>query len=230
MRLSVVMPVRDEAATLPTTLAALRARLDGSAEVLVVDGGSSDGSAAIAGEHGADRVLHAPGGRGGQLRAGVEAAAGDVLLLLHADCRLPSGAFAAVRDAIAAGYDWGAFRVRHVPSPGAGRLRRLLLRIADRRSWRTRLPYGDQAVFATHAALRSIGGVPDRPLMEDLELSRRLRRAGLRMARLPLAVEADARRFEARPLHATLCWWTFPTLYRLGVPPRVLARWYGNVR
>ena len=228
MRLSVVVPVRDEAARLPAALAALRARLDGSAELLVVDGGSHDGSAGLAAQHGADRVLQASGGRGGQLRVGAAAAAGDVVLFLHVDCRLPEGAVAAVRAALARGCDYGAFRVRHCSAGKAGWWKRALLRVADLRSHRTRLPYGDQALFVRRAALAAVGGVPDQPLMEDLELARRLRAAGLRMARVPLAVEADARRFDARPLRTMLCWWTFPTLYRLGVPPRVLARWYGR--
>ena len=231
MRVSVVVPVLDEAERLPGLLRMLRARAP-DAELIVVDGGSRDDSAARAMRCGADRVLEAGGGRGGQLRCGAENASGELLWFVHADCELPEGAAAALHEAVSAGADWGAFRVRHVGDGQSerrrGALHRWFLRISDRRSRRTRLPYGDQAVFVTRAALERIGGFPDQPLMEDLELALRLRRASLRMRRVDAEVTASARRFERRPWHSFLCWHLFPPLYRLGVPARILARWYGT--
>lgn len=229
MRLSVVVPVLDEAARLPAALSALRDRV-GEAEVVVVDGGSTDASAEIARDHGADLVLAAGGGRGGQLRAGAARAGGDVLLFLHADCVLPENTRARIAETMGDGR-WvaGAFRVRHRVSAGAGPVVRRLVRLADLRSGLTRRPYGDQALFVRREVYARVGGFPDQPLLEDLELARRLTRVG-RLRVLRERVEVSGRRFERRPLRSVLCWWTFPLLYRLGVSPMRLERWYGHAR
>ena len=228
MRLSVVLPVLDEAARLGRCLATLRA-MPGIDEIVVVDGGSRDGSAEIARAVPGVRVVAAPRGRGTQLNAGARAALGDVLLFLHADTTPPRDTAAWVARALAdPGVVAGAFRIRTVADDGPNWLGPLL-RLADLRSRWSRLPYGDQAVFVRRAAFARVGGFPDQPLMEDIELARRLRRVG-RIRTVPAVVEVSGRRFLARPVRTVLALRLLPLLYRLGVPPARLARLYGDPR
>ncbi len=229
MRISVVLPVLDEEAIVGDCLHALHA-LSGEWEIVVVDGGSGDDTVLAATRAGADRVLLAEGGRGPQMQAGAARASGEALLFLHADCRLPEDAATLVEETLAdSRWSGGCFRVRHQPSPDAGFWTRRLVRIADRRSRRAQLPYGDQAVFTRRETYWRCGGVPALPLMEDLVFARRLRALGpIRV--LPAEVRASARRFERRPWRSVLCWRSFPLLFRLGVAPERLARWYGVPR
>jgi rSAM/selenodomain-associated transferase 2 len=226
--LSVIVPTLDEAARLAVRLRELAARrVD---DVVVADGGSRDGTVEIARAHPGVRVVDAPRGRGRQLNAGARAAIGDVLLFLHADTELPEDVRSWVERTLAeTPVVAGAFRVRTVADAGRRNWLGPLLRIADIRSHVTRLPYGDQAIFVRRDAFERVGGFPDEPLMEDVELVRRLRRIG-RVVTVPAYVRASGRRFLRHPITGTLCMWTFPTLHRAGVPPRVLARWYRNVR
>lgn len=226
MRLSVIVPVYNEAARLPAALAALAAQ-PGIDEVIVVDGDSDDGSADLARAAGAT-LVRAPRGRGTQLNAGAAAASGDVLLFLHADVDLPAGAAAIVARALAdPRVVAGAFRTWTV----VHRRRWLapLVHIADVRSRVSRAPYGDQAVFVRAGAFWAAGGFPDVPLMEDIALARALRRIG-RIRIVPHRVRVSGRRFEAGLVRATVAMNTFPLLFRLGVPPHVLARLYGAPR
>jgi rSAM/selenodomain-associated transferase 2 len=223
---SVVIPVLDEAARIGTRLHEL-AEL-GFGDVIVVDGGSRDATCDVVRTRHA-RLVTAPRGRGSQLNAGARAATGAVLLFLHADVALPSDAPAWIARALDdPKVVAGAFRVRTVADVGGNWLGPLL-RIADLRSRVTRYPYGDQSVFVRRAAFDAVGGFPDEPLMEDVALARKLRRIG-RMVTVPAYVRASGRRFLRRPVTSTVAMWTFPTLYRLGVRPRVLARLYGNPR
>lgn len=228
MRVSVVMPVLDEAARIGRRLDELAA--EGVAEILVVDGGSRDDTRALAAAHGAARVLTAPRGRARQMNAGAAAAEGDVLWFVHADTRVPPGARREIESILADGrVVAGAFRIRTVDDDGRGGWARPLLPLADVRSRYSRLPYGDQAVFVRRAAFEAVGGYPDQPLMEDLELALRLRRLGrIRVARAYVTV--SGRRFLARPVFYTALVNVYPALYRLGVSPARLAAWYRNVR
>ena len=122
----------------------------------------------------------------------------------------------------------GAFRTRTVVDDGVWRWAPLL-RLADARSRYTGLPYGDQALFVRRSAFAAVGGYPDQPLMEDLELSSCLRAVG-RIASVPACVRVSGRRFVSRPVFYTACVNAFPLLYRLGVPPSWLSRIYGDVR
>jgi rSAM/selenodomain-associated transferase 2 len=227
-QVTVVIPVLDEAARVARTLAAVRSTLP-AAEVVVVDGGSRDATVAIARAEPGVRVITAPRGRGAQLDAGARAATGDVLLFLHADVLLPPDAGAwigrvlAQPDVVA-----GAFRIRTV-AEGRRHWMAPLLPLADLRARVTRLPYGDQALFVRREAFVAVGGYPDQPLLEDLELARRLWTVG-RIVVAPAVVEVSGRRFLARPLRSTLAMHLFPLLYRAGVSPRVLAELYGNPR
>jgi GT2 family glycosyltransferase len=163
------------------------------------------------------------------MNAGARAASGDVLLFLHADVELPSGALRHVAEALAdPGVVAGAFRTWTVPDAPGHRLAPLL-HLADLRSRYTGLPYGDQAVFVRAGIFEQLGGYPEQPLMEDLEMSRRLRRAG-RIRTVPANVRVSGRRFLSRPIYAFLVMNAFPVLYALGVSPARLARWYGNPR
>jgi rSAM/selenodomain-associated transferase 2 len=226
--LSVVIPTLDEATRIGSRLRELSAR--GVDEVIVADGGSRDGTADIARAHPGVRVVTAPRGRGRQLNAGARAAAGSVLLFLHADIELPEDVRAWIERTFGdAGVVAGAFRVRTVADAGRRNWLGPFLRIADIRSHVTRLPYGDQALFVRRDAFERVGGFPDQPLMEDVDLVRRLRRVGS-VVTVPAYVRASGRRFLQHPIAGTLAMWTFPTLHRVGVPPRVLARLYGNPR
>lgn len=219
MDLSVVIPTLNAAATLPAALDALGAA---PREVVVADGGSVDGTAAIAAARGC-RVVTAPRGRGGQLAAGVAAASAPWLLLLHADTRLGPGWAEAAAAHIAAAPDRaGYFRLRlDDDAPAARRLERAV-------AWRCRvlgLPYGDQGLLIARALLDAVGGIRPLPLMEDVDLVRRLGRA--RLAALPADALTSAARYRrdgylsrsARNLALLALWFA-------GVPPRLLARFY----
>ncbi len=225
---SVVIPVLDEAARIGARLAELSV-MRGIGEVIVVDGGSTDDTVRIASAVRGTRVISAPRGRGPQMNAGAQAASGAVLLFQHADVVLPADAVAWVGRALAdPKVVAGAFQTRHV-ADGRESWIVPLLWIADIRSRATRLPYGDQAIFVRREAFLRAGGFPDQPLMEDLELSRRLRRLG-RMETVPATVRVSGRRFLARPFRTMASMRLFPALYRFGVPPRLLARLYGASR
>jgi rSAM/selenodomain-associated transferase 2 len=222
--LSIVVPTLDEAAGLAEHLAALQPLRAQGCEVVVVDGGSGDGSLDLARPL-ADVVLSAPRGRGTQLNAGARAARGELLLFLHADTRLPPGAVEAVRAALAPGpHEWGRFDVEI-----AGR-HLLLGLVAWLISWRSRLSRiatGDQAIFVRRSCFERVGRFPDIPLMEDVALSTALRQTG-RPACLRLRVVTSGRRWEARGVLRTilLMWW-LRLLYWAGRDPVSLARRYG---
>ncbi len=223
--ISAIVPTLDEERALGPTLARLAEV--GVDELIVVDGGSVDGTEGVARAHGA-RWVRARAGRGSQLDAGAEVAAGEVLWFVHADCRVPRGAAARIREVLARpGVVAGAFRRRHV---GATRpVVRSGLALMDLRSRWTLHPYGDQALFLPARVFREVGGFRGLPLMEDLDLCVRLRRRG-RIAIAPEAVEVSARRYDARPVRATLAMIAFPALFLAGVPPPALARLYGRPR
>ncbi len=225
--ISIVMPVLDEERRIGAALADLEA-LGGLHEVVVVDGGSTDRTIEIARAAGA-RIVTAPRGRGPQLNAGAAAATGDVLLFLHADTTLPNDASRHVVDALARpGVVAGAFRTWTIvdePRPWFAPL----LHLADIRSRITRYPYGDQAMFVRSSVFHAAGGFPDLPLMEDLELSRRLSKHG-RIHTCAACVRVSGRRWVARPIVHTALVNMFPLLYRAGVSSQTLARFYRKVR
>jgi rSAM/selenodomain-associated transferase 2 len=225
-KLSIIIPVLNEAASIAdalTALAPLRAR---GAEVIVVDGGSRDRTIVVARPL-ADRVIAAPRGRGVQMNAGAASATGDVLLFLHADTRLPPDADRIVLAGLnASSRKWGRFDVRI-----AGRSPLLPL-IAAFMNWRSRatgIVTGDHAMFAARAAFAAAGGFPDIPLMEDIELSRRLKRTGRPLC-LPARVTTSGRRWdEDGALRTILLMWRLRSAHFLGAEPATLARRYGYV-
>lgn len=221
--LSIVVPVLDEAATVAQRLQALAPLRARGAEVLVVDGGSRDGTADAA-RPWADAVLQAPRGRAAQMNAGADAARGRVLLFLHADTALPPEADRCVADALAGGARWGRFDVR---IQGRHPLLPLVAALMNRRSRWSGLATGDQALFVERGLFHAIGGFAPLPLMEDLDLSRRLR--GIAPpACLRERVQTSGRRWDTHGFWRTvLLMWRLRAAWALGADPTGLARRYG---
>jgi len=220
-RISVIIPALNEAANVGFAVtSAARGR---SVEVVVVDGGSNDGTPEVARSCGA-RVMSAPRGRARQMNAGATAASGDVLLFLHADTQLPWGFDECVRHALAdAGVVAGAFGFA---IGGDGAALRVLQRLTNYRARRFQMPYGDQAIFLRAETFRAMGGFPEIPIMEDYELVARLRRRG-RIAVLCAPALTSGRRWASvGALRTTLLNQLVIGGYRLGVSPERLARWY----
>lgn len=221
--LCVVVPVLDEADGLADRLRALNRLRERGARVVVVDGGSRDNTLELAREH-ADLAFRAPRGRGAQMNAGAAACPADTLLFLHADTQLPGDADALIESALRGRCDWGRFDVR-IDS------RRLALRVVanamNLRSRWTGIATGDQALFVRHDLFCAIGGFPDIPLMEDIALSRLLRRHGP-PACLRERVITSARRWERHGVLRTIfLMWRLRAAYFLGADPARLALKYG---
>jgi len=228
--ISVVIPTLDEESSLGACLDSIGSCAD--VEIVVSDGGSRDRTLEIAASRPHVRVVTGAPGRGGQLGRGAAAAVGDVLLFLHADCRLPADWRQAVHDALAdPGVALACFRLHTGPTDRAatGRVRRLWLRLLDLRSYVGALPYGDQGMAVRRSTYDEIGGFRPIPLMEDVQFARDARAAG-RVEVLPLEVRTTARRVERHPVRNRLMTATFPWLFRAGVSPERLASWYRHVR
>lgn len=220
---SLIVPTLDEERALGERLAAMIAAAD---EIVISDGGSRDATVALARRHGA-RVVEGPAGRGQQLNRGAEAARGEVLVFLHADTTLPSGALDRVREAVAGGAVGGAFTIRFDRD---SRLYRGGATLVNLRSRWTKLALGDQAQFATRVAFDRLGGFRPWPILEDLDFAKRLRGVGP-TAILSPPVLTSARRFEARgPARTVALNWLIWTLFACGVPPQRLAALYRHVR
>jgi rSAM/selenodomain-associated transferase 2 len=220
--ISVVIPTLNEEQSLGEAIRHARAVIQVS-EIIVVDGGSTDGTRNIAEQYGC-RVLVGPPGRGGQMRMGAKNANGDIVLLLHADTWLPPEAGPAaincLRDPLVAGGGfWKVFR--QTPWLMLGSRWRCAVRLLIGR----RIA-GDQAMFVRRSTLEAVGGVPDMPLMEEFELCRRLRTVG-RLALADATVSTSARRFQKQGIVRTyLRMWKVAALYRLGTSPKELLRHY----
>jgi rSAM/selenodomain-associated transferase 2 len=225
VNLAVVIPTLSEAERIGQSVRDARRSAASRVEITVVDGGSTDGTPERAAEAGARVVTSAPG-RARQLGVGARASRGDVLLFLHADTRLPPGYDAAVFDALRdPAVVGGAFRFRFDRRAPA-------LRLIE---WGARLrgavfgmPYGDQALFVRRDVLEAIGGVPQAPIMEDLDLVVAMKRRG-RVVLVPLDAVTSARRYLARgPLRTMLRHWLAAAAWRLGVDRARVAAWYGR--
>jgi rSAM/selenodomain-associated transferase 2 len=222
--ISVVVPALDEAEGIAATLESARDAAVG--EVLVVDGGSRDGTPEIARRLGAS-VLTAARGRARQMNAGATAARGAILIFLHADTRLPVGFGSAVEEAIASGAVGGRFDVE---LRGEHRFLPAIAALMNARSRWSGIATGDQAIFATRSAFEAAGRFQEIALMEDVAFSARLRRVG-RVAALRLRVATSARRWEQDGVARTiLLMWTLRLAFALGVSPERLARYYRAAR
>lgn len=222
--LSIVVPVYNEEAALPGFLSMIDAAAP-DCEVVFADGGSTDATRALLAGH---RVVEGAKGRGAQIRAGIAQAAGDAVLVLHADARIDRAGICAVRRALDAGAAWGCMTMRF--DDGA-----LVYRagawVSNMRVTLWGIAFGDQAMFAQRAVLDAVGGVPDLPLMEDYELSRCLRAQVGRPCYLKEPVLTSARRFQqGGPYRQAFLMRRLRRDYRAGVPVEELVARYADVR
>lgn len=227
MTLSIVMPVLNEAAGIEAALKALQRFRARGVEIVVADGGSSDGTVDLARGY-ADRVVSAPRGRAVQMNAGAAAAGGDVLMFLHADTQLPADADRLVADGLARsgrswGCSWGRFDVRF----DSGGALRLVAAAMNLRSRATGIATGDQAMFVTRAAFEQAGGFPPIALMEDIALSTRLKRLGRPLCLNARVTTSGLRWRERGTLRTVLLMWRLRLAFFCGADPAKLARAYG---
>ncbi len=218
----------NEAARLPDLLRALQAE-PVSREIIVIDGGSADGTAEVARETGATLVLSAPRGRGQQIAAGAAAACGEVLLFLHADCVFPSGGLVALERLLRERQEvvGGNFRLLFDGEDGFSRWLTEFYALIRRLGFY----YGDSGIFVRRVALDAIGGVRPIALMEDYDLVRRLWRAGPTVCVAEPPLVTSSRRFAGRhPSAIVLGWVRIHLLYWLGADPERLALLYDTER
>ena len=225
--LSVVIPCLNEAAGIVAALERLQPLRRRGVEVIVVDGGSSDGSVALAAPL-ADRILAAPRGRASQMNAGATVARGPVLLFLHADCALPADGDRLIVDGLqAGGQRWGRFDVKLT---GAHPLLGLIAFMMNWRSRLTGIATGDQGLFMTRGLFADAGGFPAIPLMEDIALSKSLKNFGAPLC-LRARITASGRRWdECGVLRTILLMWRLRLAYFLGADPADLALRYDGLR
>lgn len=221
-RLSLVIPVFNESALLPTFLAGLQGLRCRGAEVIVVDGGSDDDSVATA-DPGVDQVLTADRGRASQMNAGAKAAHGRMLAFLHADAILSPDWCDVLQALSLAEPTWGFFPVHF---PKADWLIRAVGFGMNQRSRLSGIGTGDQCIFVQASVFESIGGFPNQALMEDIEICRRLKRVAWPCIP-PQRIGVSSRRWQDTGVMKTiLTMWSLRLAYFLGVPPRKLHAWY----
>jgi len=225
MRISVIIPVLGEEAIINGAIDRIRA-VDGAIEIVVVDGDPQGKTLkAVTGDHAL--LVACEAGRGRQMNEGVRAAGGDILVFLHADTELPANAFRSISSIMLKGrFAGGAF---DLAIDARGLIFRVIEWVASNRSRLTRIPYGDQAIFLRRDSFMRIGGYRDIPLMEDVDLMRRLKARGDRIFIIREKVKTSARRWEREGvLRCTARNWTVMLLYLLGFRPERLARWYAS--
>jgi rSAM/selenodomain-associated transferase 2 len=224
-RISVIIPALHEADRINRTLDRIRSADHRSqTEIIVVDGDPAETTLrAVVGPD--ITKISAPAGRSIQMNAGAGVAGGDILLFLHADTLLPETAVKSIsdvcRDPEIAG---GAFDLA-IDAPGP--VFRVIEKTASLRSRLTRIPYGDQAIFIKAVCFHELGGFSSIPIMEDIDLMRRIKRRGYRIRFIAGPVKTDARRWEQDGvLYTTLRNWTLSTLFYAGVSPEKLKKYY----
>ena len=220
--LSIIIPALNEARGIAHALDALGLLRARGAEVILVDGGSHDGTLQAAAA-GADKLICSPRGRALQMNAGAAAASGEVLLFLHADTRLPEDADRLIAEALSGDAQWGRFDVR---IEGRHPMLRVVAAMMNLRSRLTGMATGDQALFMRRETFLHVGGFPPLPLMEDIAMSRRLRQCS-RPACLRERVLTSGRRWERHGVWRTilLMWWLRLRFF-FGADAVALARLY----
>ena len=220
--LSIIVPALNEAGCIRELLRQLQALRAQGHEVIVVDGGSCDATVALA-QPLVDQLLPAPAGRALQMNIGAQAARGRVLWFVHADTRVPETAAQVIIESVAHAAGWGRFDVRLSGD-------RLLLRLVERMmNWRSRftgIATGDQGIFVTRELFERVGGFAALPLMEDIDLSSRLKREQRPLC-LRATLTSSSRRWEQKGIVRTIAlMWVLRLAYFLGVPPARLAMHY----
>ncbi|MDP2241013.1 MAG: TIGR04283 family arsenosugar biosynthesis glycosyltransferase [Burkholderiales bacterium] len=223
--ISIIIPCLNESGSIVGTLQALRPLRNRGVEIIVVDGGSSDDTIARA-QPWADRILSSPQGRAAQMNAGAAEAAGTILLFLHADCILPGEADGLlINGLMQSRKNWGRFDVRIT---GRHPLLRVIEALMNLRSRLTGIATGDQGVFVTRSLFEAAGRFPEIALMEDIALSRRLKRFGAPL-NLPHRITVSGRRWEKHGvLRTVLLMWRLRLAYWLGADPDELALRYAD--
>ena len=221
--LSVIIPCLNEADGIADTLTAISAMRARGVEIVVVDGGSQDATVALA-QPLADQVITAPRGRAAQMNTGAAQARGDVLLFLHADCRLPAAADGLITDGLnRAQKTWGRFDVQLT---GHSPLLRVVGALMNFRSRLTGVSTGDQGLFVTRTLFEAAGKFPQIPLMEDVALTKQLKGYGAPL-NLRHRMQVSGRRWEKHGVWRTvLLMWRLRLQYWLGADPRELAQHY----
>jgi rSAM/selenodomain-associated transferase 2 len=224
VRISVIIPCLNDGGAIGDLLESLQLLRDKGHEVIVADGGSSDSSRDVARPL-VDRLVTSGPGRARQMNAGAQSAGGELLWFLHADSRLPRGYLEAVVQSLEQGNQWGRFDIRL-----SGK--HPMLRVVEfMMNWRSRLSAiatGDQGIFVRSDLFLTVGGYADISLMEDVEISRKLKRHAAPDC-LPQAIETSSRRWEKNGIFRTIfqMWW-LRLRYWLGAEPDKLARVYGQ--
>lgn len=221
MSVSIIIPTLNEAKSLRQLLPALTSQ-PGIAEVIVADGGSRDETPAIVSASGG-KLITTERGRARQMNAGAALASGDILLFLHADSQLPANAMGRIESVVSTERPWGRFDVR---LSGSHTLLRIVERMINWRSALSGIATGDQAIFVRRDLFETLGGYAEIPLMEDVELSKRLR-AHTRPCRIRQPIITSSRRWEHYGIVRTIfLMWQMRLAYFLGTPAELLAQRY----
>ncbi len=225
MSLSIIIPALNEAAGIAGTLDSLQALRRRGVEVVVVDGGSSDDTLALARDR-ADQAFTAPPGRARQMNAGAAVARGEVLCFLHADSRLPEGADGLIVDGLARGRrSWGRF---DVSITGAHPMLRVVAWMMNHRSRLTGIATGDQGLFMTRSLFEAAGRFPEIALMEDIAFTSLLKRYGTPLC-ISHRLATSGRRWEKHGVWRTiLLMWRLRLAYYMGADPDRLALRYAR--
>lgn len=224
-RLSIVLPVVNEAVLIRSQLLKLQPLRERGTEIIVVDGGSEDGTAGqLRGV--ADKVINAPRGRATQMNVGAQSSSGDVLLFLHADTSLPRKADVKILEVVRDGARWGRFDVRIDDSHP---LLRVVESMMNFRSRWTGIATGDQAIFVRRDFFNDIGGFPEIPLMEDIAISRMLKRIAAPHCLRDIVVTSGRRWRKDGVMRTIVLMWRLRAAYFLGADPKELAVRYGYI-
>lgn len=228
MKISVIIPVLNEREQLPRALSALSAQ-SANLEIIIVDGGSSDGTREWLQQQSELIVLAAERGRGVQLNAGAKIASGEALLFLHGDCQLPASGLDAIRQALLSTETCGgAFLIRFAEA--RPRSLGIIAKGINARTLVTRTATGDQGIFVRRDTFARLGGFADWPLFEDVDLVTRLKHCG-RFAIVRTPITISARRYLAfGPWRTTFLMYALRIAYWCGVHPSKLYQWFQDVR